>query len=153
MTQEYEILYFTSITLNPEEIANVKKQVNNIITENNGTVIKEDELGKKKLSYMIKHTRHGYFILTIFSSAPKNIEQIKKGIKLISKILRYRLIIHEKTEPVKIINLEKKQIEKNKKIIKKESIKDKKETKLDKINLEELDLKIDKLLSDTEENL
>lgn len=162
--QRYEVFYFTQITLDAASITNIKKQVSAIVAKNKGNLIREEEIGKKKLAYTIKHTRHGYFMLTVFEAPRDKVSTIKKELKLIPEIIRYRLVVEKKPD---IVNLEKiesydkkfadekkdaQQTAKTKNIKKTETADGKK--KFDgKVDLNELDLKIDELLSNDGNNL
>lgn len=142
---EYEILYFTSIMLSPEDILRVKNEVNDIIVQNNGSIVKYNEIGKKKLSYSIKHHRHGYFISSIFQSPAENIEEIKNKIKLLPDIIRFRLVIARKPDPLPTINDTVRPLPKSKN--EEDSAPVTSAPKTEKVDLKELDLKIDELLS------
>ncbi len=151
--KKYEILFFVPVTMESEKIEQTRKQVVEAIAKHEGKVTTEEEFGKKKLAYTVKHTRHGHFILVIFESDKDKIDLIKRELNLITEIVRYRLVIKEKIDhiPRPVIKQEKEetpQAPKQEVEIKKEKI----ETD-EKVDLKELDLKIDELLSEDEENL
>ena len=151
--KEYEILYFISISLEPDEIQAIKKKINDIITNRNGVIIKEDEIGKRKLAFMIKRARHGYYILTVFKSPTTEINNVNHEIELLPEILRHKIAIKEEikiveikdeVKPDKVEKEPKKEEEKTE-----DDTKDKKEDKKDsKVDIEELDRKIDELLAE-----
>ncbi len=89
----YEIMYFLPITAEAEEIKQIKSKVNEILTKHQATIITEEEIGKRKLAYMIKRARHGYYILTAFSAQPNSIAQINHQIELMPEVLRHRIVI------------------------------------------------------------
>ncbi|OGG92381.1 30S ribosomal protein S6 [Candidatus Kuenenbacteria bacterium RIFCSPLOWO2_12_FULL_42_13] len=93
LLKEYEILYFLPITFTPEEANDVKTEIASIIGKYNGKVIKEEDLGKKKLSFAIKGARHGYYLATYFSSEPNAAAKISREIKLMPQIIRHSLVI------------------------------------------------------------
>lgn len=148
--KEYEILYFLPITLSPDETQAIKQKVNGIITKHTGVIIKEEEIGKKKLAYMIKHARHGYYIFIVFKSPPSVINDINHEIKLMPEILRHKLILKESIKNIETekkvrdidkpsaTELEKKQKQKKKKEIREET----------SVDVKELDKKIDELLAE-----
>ncbi|MFH1890216.1 MAG: 30S ribosomal protein S6 [Candidatus Kuenenbacteria bacterium] len=146
--KKYEILYFVPATAETDDISNIKKQVKSVIEKNKGNIIKQEDLGKKKLAFTIKHIRHGYFIVTTFESPNEKVKDIKKGLSLITEITRYRLTIEK--EPDIIPNQAPAMHEKANKETRTPQIKTKAEKpKMDgKVDLKELDLKIDELLSD-----
>ncbi len=159
----YEILYFLPITAENEEIKNIKAKVNDILTKQQASIVSEEEIGKRKLAYMIKRARHGYYILTTFSCLPDKIGEINHQLELMPEILRHRIVIkprHTKpsqqlstdntTQTTKSDNNElsslsskDEQQSAQQKTTEKTKINDNK----DKIDIKELDKKIDELLS------
>ena len=153
-TKEYEILYFLSIALNDEEIKNIKHKLNQIIIDYKGAIIKEEDIGKKKLAYMIKNARHGYYILTIFSANPKVVSKIDHQIKLMPEILRHQLGIKENIKKLSPesskTTVDEQKIDVKTKLSK-DKAKDKEKRPIGKVDIRELDRKIDELLG--EENI
>ncbi len=142
-TQKYEILYFLSITLDDEEVKNIKKKVSDIITKHNGTVTKEEEIGKRKLAYMIKRARHGHYIYTVFTADPNQVSNINRELELMPEILRFQLSIKE--------DIKKPTIDLKKPVIEKKPvtpIRDEQKKEDKKVDIQELDRKIDELLTD-----
>lgn len=162
--KEYELFYFTSVALEPEAIKNIKTKISEIITKHQGVVVKEEEIGKKKLAYMIKHTRHGYYVLNTFKVNPAKTNVINQEIELMPEILRHKIVTKEYIKP--IIFKENSVESKTKKIVTDEKSKKttpvippeaapKEETPIDnkapatkKVDIAELDRKIDELLSE-----
>ncbi len=154
--KEYEILYFISVTLEDDEIKNIKNKVNDILTKHQGVITKEDNVGKHKLAYVIKRARHGYFLLTNFTAPASEISKINHELKLMPEILRYKLTIKQKNTTAAAQSKLKPEtgkstnpiLEEQKNLApeKKES-KEKKSTD-EKVDTQELDRKIDELLAD-----
>lgn len=93
LLKEYEILYCLPITFTPEEVNEVKTKIASVIGKYNGNIVKEEDLGKKKLSFAIKGARHGYYLATYFSSAPNAAAKVSREIKLMPQIIRHSLVI------------------------------------------------------------
>ncbi len=159
----YEILYFLPITAENEEIKSIKAKVNDILTKQQASIISEEEIGKRKLAYMIKRARHGYYILTTFSCLPDKIGEINRQLELMPEILRHRIVIkprHTKpsqqlsadnTTPTVKTDNDKPSSPTSKDEQQPLQQKTTEETKIsgdkDKIDIKELDKKIDELLS------
>ncbi|PIR05584.1 30S ribosomal protein S6 [Candidatus Kuenenbacteria bacterium CG11_big_fil_rev_8_21_14_0_20_37_9] len=149
--KKYEILYFVPATLMASDIVAAKKQVISIIQKNKGTIIKEEDLGKKKLAFTIKRVRHGYFVLTIFESAEEKLKQIIKELNLMQNITRYRLMVEKKPDIIKAQQTEndiRKKDEQQK--IAKPLDETEKIKSGGKVDLKALDLKIDELLAEND---
>jgi len=156
--KEYEILYFLSITLGPEEIKTIQKKIADIITKHEGVIIKEEDLGKKRLAFTIKRARHGYYLITVFKSNPNKVKTIDEEIKLLPEVKRHRLTLKQNIKAPIARSLEmadgsvkeEKNLSEKKPEPKKEktTVEEIEKKKVDKVDIQELDKKIDELLSE-----
>jgi ribosomal protein S6 len=90
---EYELIYIVPIN-NFERSDSIKKDIREIIEENEGKIIKEGSPQKRKLAYPIKGKRNGtYFISRVLIEKDK-IRKIEKDLRVKTKedILRYLLV-------------------------------------------------------------
>ncbi|OGG86699.1 30S ribosomal protein S6 [Candidatus Kuenenbacteria bacterium RIFCSPHIGHO2_02_FULL_39_13] len=144
--KEYEILYFLSINLSPDEIQTVKGKINELIAKAGGVIVREDDLGKRKLAYMIKRARHGHYLLSVFKAPAAEANSINHELELMPEILRHKLVRKEdiKTVSIKEAGEYKKTSAKQ---ADQEGLKSKSDKKT-KVDTKELDKKIDELLSE-----
>ncbi len=122
----YELLYIIPQQFEDEKISSITEKVAEIIKEAGGRIIKEENLGKKKLAYLIKQTRRGFYILLELELLPSALQELNKNLRLMDNVLRFQII---KTKPVK------------KKLAKKE----KTEKKLEISSIEELNKKLEEI--------
>ncbi len=144
--KSYDLLYFLSITLETDEINTIKAKVAEVIKKYSGQITHEEELGKKKLAYNIARARHGHYLFAIFSAPGSSVKQIEHELKLMPEIIRHKISLHEEIKiPVRPLAPKTECPDKSEanKVALPE--KPKKETKVD---IQELDRKIDELLAD-----
>ncbi|MBU1131257.1 30S ribosomal protein S6 [Patescibacteria group bacterium] len=110
------------------------------------------EIGRRKLSYPVKQLRHGFYFTWELDLPPQNLAPAEKELKINKDVLRYLLVKKRlktaaevaKEEKVKTIQIQQ-QLRKEKE---KEAEAEKKEkTKKEKVSLDDLDKKLDELLS------
>lgn len=150
----YEILYIIANKYSEDEVKVIVDKVNKTIINRGGTLTFNQEWGKKRLIYPIKTFRFGYYILAEFDLAGLLLAQVDRDLRMMSEVLRHQIVVK------KIRSAEK--IAKDKKIAEKiaaRSLKEekavedqieteekhKKEKKV-KVDLKELDEKLDKIL-------
>ena len=77
-----------------DDIKKTIKKIKNIITEEKCKIIKEEELGLKKLAYDIKKQRQGYFLYYIFEASSDLDASGKVKIKLntLEEVLKFIII-------------------------------------------------------------
>lgn len=156
--KHYELLYIVPLQASSDDI--VKKtieQVNQILKEADVEITKDDNLGKIKLTYPIKHIHHGEYILVEFNSPCNKIKQIDTDLKLLPTVLRHLIIkkdakLAEAEEARKKKQVLKKIEQSTSEIEAKPKKKEDKETKpikQEKVDLEELDRKLDEILDES----
>lgn len=163
ISDNYEICYIIPSSYTVDETKPIDEQVKKLITEHNGQINKEDDLGKLKFAYPIKNISHGYYHLLEFDMPRKNLQKLNSALRLTSEVLRF-IIVKKKIKTAKEIKQEQElqeklakkkeqDIEKIKEEKKEEKEKPaKKEGKEGKISIEDLDKKLDEIL-DTDEML
>ena len=70
--RKYEIVFISNPEITDQEIKDLVKIVSKEINDLNGTIVKTDIWGLKKLSYPIKKFTEGYYILIEFDILPKH---------------------------------------------------------------------------------
>ncbi len=174
--RQYELLFILPGTLAENEATEAAKAVEATLSENGATELSVADKGKTRLAYPIKHIRYGYFFVASFDAAPENVPVIEKKLGLMSQLLRALLTKQNpKAKPVEQIvaiqnvvgtkqskqqattpkpkRTKKTEEPASKKVVEKkdtaEEKEDQKESKKDeKITIEEIDQKLDKLLGD-----
>ena len=98
-------LFILFPNLTAEEIKGVQAQIDEIIKKIGGQVEEMEEMGRRKLSYMIKGVRYGFYVNYVLNlplerkrDLPAAINELKEELKLNQGILRFEL---SKTKPRK----------------------------------------------------
>jgi small subunit ribosomal protein S6 len=143
-TPHYELLYIIPNKYSEDELKPIQKKVEEIIAKNKGTITYREEWGKKKLAYPINHYNYGYYNLLEFDMEGKNVAQTNELLRITPEVLRHMIVV--KTETAQ--EAQARAAAEAEKLAK-ETTEEKEETKKeekDKIDLEELDSKLDNLL-------
>ena len=152
---QYELLYIVPTRYTDDELNPIKQKVRQIIESENGKIFLEDNLGKKKLAYPIKKIFQGYYLLCHFDLEGSALKKINRDLQLSDEIIRYIVV---KFEPKTAVKLEK--IKEGMKSIYDihedrefaapkpvyEEPKKEKEKEQEKVNLEDLDKKLDEII-------
>ena len=160
----YELLYLVSNKFSETELKPIMEKVNSLVINNQGKITQSVELGKKRLAYAIKGFRFGYYNLLEFDMPGVNLVKVDYALRMMSEILRQQIVL----KPLKTAE----QIIQDKKIAEKIAARNIKEEKLaqeklsvpvvssagqtsassakaadkDKVDLKDLDEKLDKIL-------
>ena len=103
----YESAILINGALEDNQIQSIISHIKELISSNDGEITDVEDWGRKRLAYMIKKSKIGYYIIFQFNAYPQIISTLEKFYKLDENILRY-LNIRLTTNALE-------QIEKNKK--------------------------------------
>lgn len=105
----YEALYILSPELGEEDIQTVAKDVENLVTQHEGSIVRSEIWGKRKLAYEVKKHSEGVYVLLRFEANPEFISRLETHFKLSEQVIRY-LVVHYDEQ---MLRLEAEQIKRN----------------------------------------
>lgn len=91
MANKYELLYTLPAKYTEGEIAAIKESITTELVKFGLSISRNEEVGKIKLGYPMKHIRHGHYVLVVFESEPKNIAKANEFLRLHTEILRHQI--------------------------------------------------------------
>ena len=90
----YELMYIIDALLEDEQIAAVVSKFKELI-EANGTINELEEMGKKKLAYLIDDKPEGYYVLVKFTSGPDFPAELDRVLRITDGIMRSLITVIE----------------------------------------------------------
>jgi small subunit ribosomal protein S6 len=142
----YEILYIISNQYAEDELKPIVGKASKMIEDNGGKITMGEEWGKKRLAYPIKNFRYGYYYLAEFDAPNESIKKINDLFRMSNEILRHMIV----TKKVKTAEEIRREEVISKKIATKaaaqEKIKSEQEKPKTKVDLKDLDEKLNKIL-------
>ncbi len=101
----YESVIIVKPQLSDGEVGQFVTKVKDLITKNNGEVISEEKLGRRKFTHEINHVRDGFYLYLKFKAEANFIKTLENALKLNTNVLRamtmVALEIKAKPAPVK----------------------------------------------------
>ena len=73
------------------------KEITDFIVSQGGEILKVENLGRKKLTYPIKRTRNGLYVLINFKLTPEKVNEVDHKIRVTAGIIRHLMINMEET--------------------------------------------------------
>lgn len=101
--QLYEVMFIVPGTLNETDAAAVQARALEFIAQYEGKVAVQYNMGRRKLAYIIKQQRHGYYMVVQFNANPDNVLEIDTKLRLDGEILRHLIT---KADPMTAEELE-----------------------------------------------
>ena len=95
---KYELMYILSSAVSDNEVPQISSEVDKFITEQSGTLLSQEMLGKKKLAYPIKKTRNGFYVLRTFNLDGSKLTPLDNKLRSMEPIIRYLVVNVEDQE-------------------------------------------------------
>ena len=91
MANKYELLYTLAAKYTEEEIAGVKAKITAELTKLGLSISRNEEIGKIKLGFPMRHVRYGHYMLVVFEAEPAMLKQVNEYLRLHNEILRHQI--------------------------------------------------------------
>jgi small subunit ribosomal protein S6 len=145
-TKHYEMLYVISNKFSENELPPIIERIKKVIEDKAGKITFTEEWGKKKLSYPIKGNIYGYYILHEFDIETGLINEVDRLLRVITDVIRYQIVSKEAVSEVARIKKTEEAREDIKKSLKEDKEISEPKAKTKKVDLKDLDEKLDKIL-------
>jgi len=89
----YEALYIVHPEVKDDEIQTIAKNVETLVTDNGGAIVRSEIQGRRKLAYEVKRCTEGCYVLLRFQSGPGFITRLETYFRLAENIIR-SLVVH-----------------------------------------------------------
>ena len=86
-TEKYELMYIIDLDKGEEAISAIVEKFKALI-EANGTLNEQEEIGKRRLAYLINDKPDGYYVLAKFQSTPEFPAELDRVLKITDGIMR-----------------------------------------------------------------
>ncbi|MEN8188304.1 MAG: 30S ribosomal protein S6 [Thermodesulfobacteriota bacterium] len=90
--RRYETIYILHPNLSEDEITSRIDSANEIITGEQGTIINLDRWGMRKLAYLIKKEKQGYYVFCDYATAPTAVSEMERKFRIDEGILKYMTV-------------------------------------------------------------
>ena len=85
---QYETIFIMNNQIAKEEQQTVIARITNYIKEN-GKIVKEDDIGARKLAYEIKKQKEGYYYLIEFEAESSIIDELQRIYRITDTVLKF----------------------------------------------------------------
>lgn len=88
--RSYEIMYIVRPTVSEEELKNVVKNFEGILTNNGAKIVNSKDMGQRELAYEIKDNKSGYyFVLNVESNDDLGVKEFDRLALISQDIIRH----------------------------------------------------------------
>lgn len=91
-TNVYESAVLINASLDDEQIQNLISRIKETITNHGGEIREVENWGRKRLAYVVKKSKVGYYVIFRFNAPPSLIAKLERFYILDEQFLRYLTI-------------------------------------------------------------
>jgi small subunit ribosomal protein S6 len=89
---KYDVIYILDPNATAEEMAAVSAKVEQVTADAKGTVLKKDEWGRRRLAYLVKKHREGFYVFFHLSIPPDAVAEINRNLRLLEKVIKFSIV-------------------------------------------------------------
>ena len=105
--RHYETVVIINPNLSEDDHKEVVKKYDDLITKENGVIVKIDEWGKQRLAYELKRFDKGAYVLMEYCGAQGLTSTLARALKLDDRILKFQTIkLADRVDPESLIKKE-----------------------------------------------
>lgn len=98
--RQYELVYIVVPEAAEQELADLHTQVEGIITRLNGTMVRSEPWGRRKLAYEIGPHKEGFYVLEVFSGPPEVVKELDRRLKVSDRVIRHLVVRIDEDEAI-----------------------------------------------------
>lgn len=85
----YEVMYIADPATDSDTLEGLNKEMQDLIENQGGTVVKTEDMGKRQLAYKIKQFTEGYYFLFEIEGSGSEIAELERRMRVNDRIFRY----------------------------------------------------------------
>ena len=85
----YEVMFIVDTATAEDDITRLTENLQQIITDQGGTITKSENMGRRSLAYPIGRKNEGYYILFEIEGTGREIAELERRMRVNDQIIRY----------------------------------------------------------------
>ena len=90
--RSYEVVFIIDPEAEDAEVMRLTEAAQKIITDQGGSIVKTEMMGKRQLAYEINHKRDGIYVLLEVEGSGAEIAELERRMRVNDRILRYMTV-------------------------------------------------------------
>jgi small subunit ribosomal protein S6 len=88
-TRTYEILFIADPNLGEPEVDALTTQVEGYVEKEGGKVQKVEKWGKKRLAFVVRKQREGYYVLLVVEGSAALVHEVERRLRVTEGVIRH----------------------------------------------------------------
>jgi small subunit ribosomal protein S6 len=90
--RKYELIYVVQPEATDEDRGKIAERIRDIIQRFEGTLVLEEDWGKRKLAYEIRKFNKGFYSYVVFGAYAGTVQEIERNLRMLDNCIRYLTI-------------------------------------------------------------
>lgn len=95
----YESTFIARQDINSGQVENLAETFSNVISENDGNLVRQEYWGLRTLAYRIKKNRKGHYVSFNIDASAAAIAQLERSMRINEDVLRYLTVRVDELDP------------------------------------------------------
>jgi small subunit ribosomal protein S6 len=88
----YEVMYIADADAAGDKIVKLNESVESLIQKEGGSIVRVDDIGRRKLAYPIKKKNEGYYVLFEIEGSGQEIAELERRMRVNDMIMRFMTV-------------------------------------------------------------
>ena len=88
----YEVMYIVDPETSDENIGKLNEAVGKLVETEGGSVVRLDDLGRRKLAYQINKKKEGYYVLFEIEGSGQEIAELERRMRVNDAVMRFMTV-------------------------------------------------------------
>lgn len=88
----YEVMFIIDPNVVDDEVTRLSESFQQIITDQGGTITKNESMGRRPLAYEINHKREGSYVLFEIEGTGSEIAELERRMRVNDQVIRYMTV-------------------------------------------------------------
>jgi small subunit ribosomal protein S6 len=85
----YEVMFIVDTEASDEEITRLNENLQQVITDQGGTITKSENMGRRHLAYPIGRKKEGHYMLFEIDGTGREIAELERRMRVNDQVIRY----------------------------------------------------------------
>jgi small subunit ribosomal protein S6 len=85
----YEVMFIVDTAASEEDITRLNENLQQIITDQGGTITKNENMGRRQLAYPIGRKKEGHYVLFEIDGSGREIAELERRMRVNDQVIRY----------------------------------------------------------------
>jgi small subunit ribosomal protein S6 len=90
--RDYELGFILNPEVSEEQSSSILERIQQIVSNNDGQVVRINQWGRRRLAYPIEHQRDGFYVFFDMILNPETVSELDRNLKVTEEVLRHIII-------------------------------------------------------------